>query len=170
VPDLSPRVLLRPLAADDVEELLRIHRTPEVARWWGAPDPEFPWDEDPDTVVLTIVVDGAVAGLVQFWEETEPRYRHAGIDMFLDPALHGQGLGTEALRQVVRHLFRERGHHRIAIDPAAANAAAIRAYEKVGFRPVGVMRRYERDADGEGWHDGLLMDLLAGEEDLGGEE
>ena len=26
------------------------------------------------------------------------------------------------------------------------------------------MRRYERDAGGEGWHDGLLMELVAGEE------
>jgi aminoglycoside 6'-N-acetyltransferase len=169
VADLSARVTLRPLAAEDVEELLRIHRTPEVARWWDEPDPEFPGDEDSDTVRWTIVVDGAVAGLVQFWEETEPKYRHAGVDMFLDPALHGQGLGTEALRQVVRHLLYERGHHRIAIDPAAANAAAIRAYEKVGFRAVGVMRRYERDPGGEDWHDGLLMDLLAGEENLGPE-
>jgi aminoglycoside 6'-N-acetyltransferase len=32
----------------------------------------------------------------------------------------------------------------------------------VGFRPVGVMRRYERGPDGV-WHDGLLMDMLAGE-------
>jgi aminoglycoside 6'-N-acetyltransferase len=29
---------------------------------------------------------------------------------------------------------------------------------------VGVMRRYERDIDGEEWHDGLLMELLAGED------
>jgi hypothetical protein len=43
------------------------------------------------------------------------------------------------------------------------NAAAIRAYEKVGFRAVGVMRQYERDVDGGGWHDGLLMELLAEE-------
>jgi hypothetical protein len=28
----------------------------------------------------------------------------------------------------------------------------------------GVMRQAERDADGEGWHDALLMELLAGEE------
>ena len=48
------------------------------------------------------------------------------------------------------------------IDPAADNVAAIRAYEKVGFRPVGVMRQYERLPGGE-WHDGLLMDLLADE-------
>jgi aminoglycoside 6'-N-acetyltransferase len=27
------------------------------------------------------------------------------------------------------------------------------------------MRRYERDVDGRGWHDGLLMDLLAEELD-----
>ena len=122
-----------------------------------------PWeDEDPDTTRFVIEVDGAVAGLVQFWEETDPKYRHASVDVFLDPALHGRGLGTEAVRQVVRHLIDERGHHRITIDPAAANAAAIRAYAKVGFRRVGVLRRYWRSPDGE-WHDGLLLDLLAEE-------
>ncbi len=58
-------------------------------------------------------------------------------------------------------LFEERGHHRLTIDPALANAAAIRAYEKAGFTRVGVMRRYERDALGPDWHDSLLMELLA---------
>jgi aminoglycoside 6'-N-acetyltransferase len=142
---------------------LRIHQTPEVLRWWDVPAEGFPWDE-PESTRLTIEVDGRVAGLAQFWEEPEPKYRHAGIDLFLDPKLHGQGLGTEAVRRLVRHLIDERGHHRITIDPAADNAAAIRAYEKAGFRPVGVLRRYERDVGGEGWHDGLLMELLAGEE------
>ena len=42
--------------------------------------------------------------------------------------------------------------------------AAIRAYEKVGFKPVGVMRRSERDVGGDGWHDSLLMELLAGDQ------
>jgi aminoglycoside 6'-N-acetyltransferase len=157
-------MILRPLAEGDVAELLRIHLTPEVMRWWDVPDEAFPWEDEPDTTRLTIEVDGAVAGLIQFWEELDPKYRHAGIDVFLDPVLHGRGLGTEAVRRVVRHLIDERGHHRVTIDPAAANAAAIRTYEKVGFRPVGVMRRYERDVGGGGWHDGLLMELLAGEE------
>ena len=151
---------LRPVAEGDHAELLRIHRTPEVRRWWDEPDEGFPWDE-PESTRLVIEVEGKVAGLIQYWEETEPKYRHAGIDLFLDPALHGRGLGTEAVRQVVRLLIEERGHHRITIDPAADNAAAIRAYEKAGFRPVGVMRQYERDVDGEGWHDGLLMELVA---------
>jgi aminoglycoside 6'-N-acetyltransferase len=157
-------VTLRPLAAGDEAELLRIHSTPEVRRWWDAPDEGFPWTDEPEATRMTIEVDGAVAGMIQFHEELTPKYRHAGIDLFLDPALHGRGVGTEAVRQVVRHLIDERGHHRIVIDPAATNAAAIRSYEKVGFRPVGIMRRYERDVGRDGWHDGLLMELLAGEE------
>jgi RimJ/RimL family protein N-acetyltransferase len=150
---------LRPLVAADAAELTRIHNTDAVRRWWGQPDPEFPWDE-PEATRWTIEVDGAVAGLIEFHEELEPRYRHASVDLFLNPALHGCGIGTEALRRTVEHLITERGHHRVTIDPAAANAAAIRSYEKVGFRAVGVMHAYERDVDGDQWHDGLLMELV----------
>jgi aminoglycoside 6'-N-acetyltransferase len=156
-------MVLRPLAPGDEDELRRIHATAEVSRWWDLPDERFPWDE-PESTRLTIEVDGRIAGLIQYWEELGPRYRHAGIDLFLDPALHSRGLGSEAVARVVRRLIDERGHHRITIDPAAANGAAIRAYQKVGFRVVGVMRAAERDTEGEGWHDSLLMELLAGEE------
>jgi aminoglycoside 6'-N-acetyltransferase len=155
-------MVLRPLAEGDEAELLRIHMTPEVVRWWDAPTESFPWDE-PESTRLTIEVGGVIAGMIQCFEELEPKYRHAGIDLFLDPALHGRGLGTEAVRRVVRHLIDERGHHRVTIDPAAANAAAIRAYEKAGFKPVGILHDYERDVGGDGWHDGLLMELLADE-------
>jgi aminoglycoside 6'-N-acetyltransferase len=46
------------------------------------------------------------------------------------------------------------------MDPAVDNEQAIRAYRRVGFREVGVMRGYERGPDGT-WHDGLLMEMLA---------
>ncbi len=151
---------LRPLTAADGPDLLRILETPEVARWWDEPDEGFPFTDDPEATRLVIEVDGAVAGMIQFVEELTPKYRHASIDLFLDPALHGRGLGTEAVRRVVRHLIDERGHHRITIDPAVTNAAAIRAYEKAGFAAVGIMRSYERDVGGAGWHDGLLMELV----------
>ena len=42
------------------------------------------------------------------------------------------------------------------------NRRAQALYEKVGFRPVGILREYERGPDGS-WHDGLLMDMLCGE-------
>jgi len=159
------RVDLRPLAPADTAELRRIRATPEVFRWWGELEDDFPEADEPEVRRYTVLVDGAVAGMVQTAEDEEPRYRHAGIDVFLDPAVHGRGIGTEVLRRVVDHLFRERGHHRITIDPAASNAAAIRAYAKVGFKPVGIMRDYERDAGGDAWHDGLLMELLARDAD-----
>ena len=72
------------------------------------------------------------------------------------------GLGQDVVRTVARWLIEERGHHRVTIDPSAANERAIAAYRRVGFRVVGIMRRYERGPDGT-WHDGLLLDLLADE-------
>jgi aminoglycoside 6'-N-acetyltransferase len=104
-------------------------------------------------------VAGEAAGMVQYHEELDPMYRHAGIDIALASAWQGQGLGTDALRALVRYLFEERGHHRLTIDPAVANQRAIASYRKVGFKPVGVLRSYERGIDGH-WHDNLLMDLL----------
>lgn len=151
---------LRPLAAGDEAELRRIRELPEVARWWDALEDGFPWEE-PQATRWTIEIGGGVAGLVQFWEEREPKYRHAGIDLFLDPRWHGRGVGTEAVRRVLRHLVEDLGHHRVTIDPATDNLAAIRAYEKVGFRRVGIMRQAERDVGGGGWHDALLMEYVS---------
>ena len=116
--------------------------------------------EQDEEHVNVIEVGGELAGLLLVYEEPD-EYKHAALDVSLGTAHQGQGLGPEALRLVITHLIEERGHHRFTIDPAAHNDNAIRAYAKLGFRPVGVLRRYERGA--EGWHDGLLMDLLADE-------
>jgi aminoglycoside 6'-N-acetyltransferase len=160
------QVTLRAAGPVDIPELARIRATPEVLRWWrGGEDLAAAVAEDlaeEGTETFVVERDGRVAGAIQWHAEDEPDYRHAGIDIYLDPALHGRGLGTDAIRTLARHLIADQGHHRLVIDPAADNAAAIRCYSKVGFRPVGVMRRYERGADGA-WHDGLLMDLLADE-------
>jgi len=159
-------VNLRPAGSEDISELARIRATPEVMRWWrGGDDMKAAVAEDlaeEGTEIFVIENEGRVAGAIQWSAEDEPDYRHAGIDIYLDPALHGRGLGTDAVRTLARHLIADRGQHRLVIDPAADNAAAIRCYSKVGFRPVGVMRRYERGLDGT-WHDGLLMDLVADE-------
>jgi len=118
--------------------------------------------ESPETTSLVVELDGATVGLLLYSEETDPFYKSASIDIALDAACVGQGLGGDTLRTVARHLFEARGHHRLSIDPALANERAIGAYKKVGFKPVGVMRRYEKGADGT-FHDNLLMDILADE-------
>jgi aminoglycoside 6'-N-acetyltransferase len=157
----GPRVLLRPLVPGDLPALEAIRAEPGVLEWWGEIQPgDF---EHPESgVIFTIELAGKVAGLIQYDEIPEPQYHSAGIDLFLGAHWQGRGLGREAIALVVDHLIDARGHHRLTIDPAVANERAIRCYESVGFKPVGVMREYERGLDGS-WHDGLLMELLSSE-------
>lgn len=165
-------VVLRPLRADDAPAIIAVLTAPENAEWWPGYDAERVrrdyFDEpDGEAVLYAVEHDGAVVGFIQSYEETDPEYRHAGIDVTLAPGATDRGLGTDTVRTLARHLFEDDGHHRLVIDPAAANSRAIRCYEKVGFRPVGIMRRYEQDGHG-GWRDGLLMDLLREELTAGG--
>jgi aminoglycoside 6'-N-acetyltransferase len=158
------RLTLRPLTEEHLDRLVEIMSHPSVRRWWGT-------IEGPDALredlrhgdnAFAIEVDGAVAGWLGVAEENEPDFRHAALDIALGSEHQDRGLGSEALRTTIRWLIGERGHHRFTIDPAVANERAIRAYAAIGFRAVGVLRRYERGPEGE-WEDGLLMDLLAEE-------
>ena len=160
------RLTLRPLDDADLDELVAVIARAGVIEWWGpvGETDEARVDLRNDGAAFAIDVDGALAGWLGFSEESEPNYRHAGLDIFLAPAHQDRGLGPAALRLAIAWLVGELGHHRLTIDPACHNARAIATYKAVGFRPVGVMRRYERGADGS-FHDNLLMDLLA--EDLG---
>ena len=156
---------MRPMTVDDVGPLVEFFAVPDVATWWpGENEPRLRARlEDADEGVgLVIEVDGRLIGFVQYFEEDDPDYRHASIDIVLHPDWCNRGLGTDSLRTLARHLFEDLGHHRLTIDPTVSNARAIASYRKVGFRDVGVMRRYERANDGT-WRDSLLMDLLAEE-------
>ena len=155
---------LRPFAEEDVPELVGILAEEDVLFWWGSHDEERLRRDfaDPEVTAWTLVAGGSVCGALMATEESEPDYRHVELDLFLRGSCQGRGLGAEVLRAALRHLFEERGHHRAVIVPAAANQRAISCYRKVGFRPVGIMRRAERGRDGN-WRDCLAMDLLAGE-------
>jgi aminoglycoside 6'-N-acetyltransferase len=159
-------VTLRPAQDTDAEPLTHILSLPEVTRWWPRYDHARVRDvlvESTDMTVYVIALESRVIGSVQYVEEPARDYRHASLDLFLDPDEHGKGLATDAVRTLVRHLIYDRGHHRVAVYPAVDNEPAIRTFSRVGFRSVGVMRQYERALDGT-WQDCLLMDLL--EEDL----
>lgn len=158
-------VTLRWMKVDDLPALVELFAIPEVAEWWPGENEvrlRARLDAEDEGVGMVIELEGRIIGFIQYFEETDPDYRHAMIDITLHPDWCNRGLGTDALRTLARHLFEDLGHHRIMIDPAVDNARAIASYRKVGFRDVGVMRRYERANDGT-WRDSLLMDLLAEE-------
>ena len=167
VPSLHGELcVLRPLRWSDREALIEVLRDPSVVAIWDTRGAEHSANEllagDSHWTVWAIEVDGEFAGSIQAAENDDDDYRSAGIDIFLSSRLQGRGIGTDAVRTLARYLIDVRGHHRLTIDPAASNTRAIRTYEKVGFKPVGVMRQYERGVNGT-YHDGLLMDLLRGE-------
>lgn len=154
------RVVLRLLEVGDLAPLLAFAREPEVARWWPHVDGEYLHAHVGDA--FAIEHGSELVGYAEVWEELDPAYRHAGIDLFLGGDYQGRGLGGDAVLILARHLVHDRGHHRLVIDPAAENERAIRCYERVGFQRIGVQRRSELGGDGN-WRDGLLMDMLAEE-------
>jgi RimJ/RimL family protein N-acetyltransferase len=97
--------------------------TAEVQRRWGPEtEPDWPLEPDSGSVRFAVVVDAEIRGMIQYHEETDPIYRHAEIDIMLDPAVHGRGLGRDTVATLTRHLIEDRGHHRLVINPSADNA------------------------------------------------
>lgn len=57
-----------------------------------------------------------------------------------DTAERGRGYGTEAVQLLTRYAFEHLNVWNMWLDTAAYNHAAIRAYEKAGFREIGRRR------------------------------
>lgn len=159
----TDRLTLRLITSADIAGLLSITHEPSVNCWWGASSDEDRVSELAEVVAsetgFVAVCHSQIVGWVQFYEESDPDYRRAGLDVAFTTLSQDLGYGSEALRAVAGWLIDERKHHRLIIDPDATNHRAIRCYERIGFKHVGIMRRYNRAPNGV-WRDGLLMDLL----------
>ena len=105
---MDAQITLTPTSDEDGPALRALHTAPDVAQWWDFPEPGFPMHDEPESTRFTIRCGGEIAGLVQYGEENEPKYRSASIDIFLGPAFHGRGIGTRAVRMVLDILIRER--------------------------------------------------------------
>jgi aminoglycoside 6'-N-acetyltransferase len=161
------KVVLRPVEEGDVDALVDIFAEPAVVPWWPGFDrarieDDLLHEDDPDTSVYVIEVEGVVAGIIECYEEPEPEYKAAGIDIAVGTRWHGTGVALDALHALAKDLIERRGHHHLTIDPATGNGRAIACYTKLGFKPVGRLRQNERGGD-DTFHDALLMDMLAGE-------
>jgi aminoglycoside 6'-N-acetyltransferase len=143
---------LRRFEHADAAAVEALFAEPDVARWWADGD----YDRDCGWVAE---VDGRFAGWIQYLEEPYAWYPSVALDIALTSELHGRGYGRRALRLAIEH-FVAKGHHRFTIDPNPDNERAVRCYEAVGFKPVGILRAYEHDPGSGGWKDGLLMDLV----------
>jgi len=127
VPTLhGERVTLRPLTEADVEQLAVVIASPGVREWWSASELNADRLRDGlrnDGAAFAVDAEGELAGWLGIDEETDPDYRHAGLDISLAPPHQGRGLGRDALRTAIRWLMRERGHHRLPSIPRSKTSA-----------------------------------------------
>ena len=170
--------VLIPITRDDLSLIVEWRSQPEVHEWYaGRPVTEDEIRtrhlESTDPVTRCIVhLEGDPIGHLQFYEYIEewrpavglsPGEEAWGLDVFLGEVhLHGRGIGTRLVRGVAERLISDHGAPLVLIDPHAGNAAAVRSYEKAGFRKIRLMPSYGR-VRGR-WRDAWLMEFVgAGE-------
>lgn len=172
---LTPRLVLRRFVPADAEAFARYRSIPEVARLqsWDAPYPVeqarafVGWlgDHHPDEpgewfqlAIASREDPSGILGDVGFRSRAEePAIVDVGFT--LDPAAQGRGIATEAVGELLRYLFVDRGKHKVSADCDTRNDASWRLLERLGFRREGELRSSYRD--GDAWADEYLYGLLA---------
>ena len=140
-------VRLRPATAGDRFLIRRWLRLPHVERWWGrAAATEA-------AVGMALASPSALCRMI-LWETEPIGYAHAvdaslwaaelpaglpagcwGIDLFIaSPAHRGRGAGRHTLQRLTDEVFQTTMAVACAVVPPIANEAAVRTYERAGFR------------------------------------
>ena len=153
---LDPRgISFRRLRASDLELMHRWLNAPDVRRWWYAEGNSYAEIEEhylpaiegrEATKPFLILHRDDPIGYVQSYRisaEDDETYaslvdveRSAGVDLFIgEPQYLHRGLGRHVIRRFLsEHVFIDPGVEVCVIGPEPKNVAAIRAYEKAGFR------------------------------------
>ena len=147
----KPVYQFHPMTAADLPLLRGWLAMPHVVEWWGEVDEQFALvSEDLDSLAMDqfiVAADDRPFAYLQCYDQmawpenglgTHPLGTR-GIDQFIgDPTMLGHGHGSAFIRDFTDGLLTA-GTPRVLTDPDPANARAIRAYEKAGFRSDGVV-------------------------------
>lgn len=173
VPTLvGPRVTLRAYRDDDRVARQRHGWHREIERGYGYESPTRAMTDDEvqawlaylaarsgnGAVCWAVECDGELAGHASLLDVREGgRKARLAIGMYA-PRFMGRGLGTEAIRLVLRHAFGTLGMHRVDLKVLDFNDRAIAAYRACGFVEEG-RERESCWVDGR-WHDDVIMGVL----------
>ncbi|WAP52647.1 GNAT family protein [Arthrobacter sp. ATA002] len=149
----TERLLLRPFADADADDLFALQSNAEVLRYWDSP----PWTEraqaarfldgcqrmaDEETgarVALARKSDGEFLGWCTFngWN---PDFRSASLGYCLAQSAWGSGYATEAARVLLDWAFDNLNLNRVQSETDTRNMASARVLEKLGFVREGTLR------------------------------
>lgn len=140
-------VALRPVRAKDFDVVRGWLALPEIEAWWGpatATQAEVQIAMTSGHAICRIIeADGEPAGYAHavdatLWGADLPQDLEPGtwdLDLFIArPQLRGRGVGAEALRLLKLEVFSSTMALAVCVFPSVRNEAAVRAYEKAGFR------------------------------------
>jgi RimJ/RimL family protein N-acetyltransferase len=148
-PIITDRLVLRPYAESDFDDVYDIQSRPSVARYlyWGARDPgqvreslarkirESVLVNEGDMLSLAVALPeaGTVVGdVILKWVSRQ--HRQGEIGYMFHPEFGGRGYATEAAAVMLRLGFDDLGLHRITGRLDARNAASARVLERLGLR------------------------------------
>lgn len=178
LPLRTERLIVRASAPADADAVWRYRRREDVHRWLtSAPADAEAFRAhfaDPERLAVTLLVELPGVGVIgdvmlrveDAWAQAEVRAQAEGVQAELgwamDPAHHGRGYATEAVRAVIAACFTELGLRRVGAGCFAANEASWRMMERLGMRREEHSRRTALHRSGE-WMDGMAYGLLAEE-------
>ena len=145
----TARLILRPFAPRDLDDLYEYQSRPDVARYlhWEARDRaqvlealeqqcrEVVLDKEGDwlTYAVALPENGKVIGEVGLkWLSAENRQGEIGF--VFNPDYSGRGLATEAAEAMLHRGFDDLGLHKIIGSCMAQNALSARLMERLGMR------------------------------------
>lgn len=174
LPREGTRVRLRPLASSDL---------PILHDWYLDPELTAPFDRyasegfasfaasvadaegDPASLAPRFVIerksDRATVGCVGHYRAHPVLTLQEVWYLVGDPTARGGGIGSEAVRLLVDHLFRTTSVARVAASSDVANLASQRLAEKIGMRLEGTLR--EALFHHGRWHDVAVFGVTRSE-------
>ena len=96
-------------------------------------------DED-ETFAFAVTADGKVIGSIGAFRQGNIHRQTAELGYYIAEEYWGQGIMTEAVRQLCEHVFAHTDILRIYAEPFAYNSASCRVLEKAGFQYEGTLR------------------------------
>src|SRR5215469_5769859 len=108
---------------------------------------------------LGIWYQDALVGLLDY--RLNGRNRSVELGYWLDAAMQGKGIVTQACRTMVQHAFEVHQVHKVVISCAIDNPRSRAVAERLGFVQEGVLRQVVRL--GDRYMDGVFYGLLVDE-------
>lgn len=101
--------------------------------------------------------DNTPVGSISFFNYNSLN-RSAELDILIDPDEQKNGFGKEAMRILIKYLFKFRDLNRVYVQTAAFNSPSIKLFESLGFKQDGSLRNHHF-YNGE-FYDDLIYSFL----------